>query len=112
MYQGQHEQAVGAGPEADPLVGDGRVAGLHRVHRDELGVAAGLHAPEAGLDGVGIMVLGDAEEHEVAGVVPVRLEIGRASCRERVCQYVSLSGVAGYLKKKLKYTKAKTKKNT
>src|SRR3546814_919969 len=27
-------------------------------------------------------------------------EIGRASCRERVCQYVEISGVAGTLKKK------------
>src|SRR3546814_108888 len=27
-----------------------------------------------------------------------RLKIGRASCRERVCQYVSISVVAGYLK--------------
>src|SRR3546814_17502015 len=30
------------------------------------------------------------------------LEIGRASCRERVCQYVSLSVVAVSLKKKKK----------
>src|SRR3546814_17222331 len=29
-------------------------------------------------------------------------EIGRASCRESVCQYVSISGVAGTLKKKKK----------
>src|SRR3546814_14854889 len=29
-----------------------------------------------------------------------RFEIGRASCRERVCQYVYISGVAGSLKKK------------
>src|SRR3546814_13025069 len=28
------------------------------------------------------------------------VEIGRASCRERVCQYVSISVVAVYLKKK------------
>src|SRR3546814_14729305 len=28
------------------------------------------------------------------------LEIGRASCRERVCQYVEISVVAGSLKKK------------
>src|SRR3546814_17193271 len=32
----------------------------------------------------------------------VWLEVGRASCRERVCQYVSISGVAGTLKKKTK----------
>src|SRR3546814_16628798 len=29
-----------------------------------------------------------------------RYEIGRASCRERVCQYVEISVVAGSLKKK------------
>src|SRR3546814_20712471 len=29
-----------------------------------------------------------------------RLQIGRASCRERVCQYVEISVVAGSLKKK------------
>src|SRR3546814_16057850 len=29
-------------------------------------------------------------------------QIGRASCRERVCQYVSFSGVAGSLKTKYK----------
>src|SRR3546814_17909965 len=32
----------------------------------------------------------------------MKLKIGRASCRERVCQYVSISVVAGYLKKKNK----------
>src|SRR3546814_21030525 len=30
-------------------------------------------------------------------------EIGRASCRERVCHYVSISGVAVSLKKKKRY---------
>src|SRR3546814_16828236 len=30
------------------------------------------------------------------------LELGRASCRERVCQYVLISGVAVYLKNKNK----------
>src|SRR3546814_14801975 len=37
-------------------------------------------------------------------------EIGRASCRERVCQYVSISVVAVYLKKK-NTRKAKQKYN-
>src|SRR3546814_16170562 len=35
-------------------------------------------------------------------VVPIEWKIGRASCRERVCQYVSISGVAGSIKKKNK----------
>src|SRR3546814_16048549 len=34
----------------------------------------------------------------------VYLQIGRASCRESVCQYVSLSVVAGSLKKKITRT--------
>src|SRR3546814_12602340 len=34
------------------------------------------------------------------GILGPVLEIGRASCRERVCQYVSLSVVAVSLKKK------------
>src|SRR3546814_17938358 len=34
----------------------------------------------------------------------IRLQIGRASCRERVCKYVSLSVVAGSLNTKKKVT--------
>src|SRR3546814_16138591 len=36
-----------------------------------------------------------------------RREIGRASCRERVCQYVSISVVAVSLKKKRRHKKNK-----
>src|SRR3546814_11575038 len=39
------------------------------------------------------------------GRVQPRSQIGRASCRERGCQYVSISGVAGSLKKKKKKKK-------
>src|SRR3546814_12502574 len=40
-------------------------------------------------------------------------EIGRASCRERVCQYVSILVVAGSLKKKInKHTRKKLLMNT
>src|SRR3546814_13420201 len=48
---------------------------------------------DSGADGVGRRV-------EVAPQVRDPFEIGRASCRERVCQYVSISGVAVSLKKK------------
>src|SRR3546814_19593902 len=41
----------------------------------------------------------DRLSFDVITVPPLR-EIDRASCRERVCQYVSLSVVAGSLKKK------------
>src|SRR3546814_12245204 len=40
---------------------------------------------------------------------PVVFEIGRASCRERVCQYVSISGVVVSLKKKKEEKKTITK---
>src|SRR3546814_14440015 len=45
------------------------------------------------------------EEREETGNLLRRIggqQIGRASCRERVCQYVSISVVAGSLKKKTK----------
>ena len=70
VHQGQHEQAVGARAKADPFVGDGGVARLHRVHRDELR-AAGLQFGDAELDRVGIVILGDAEHQHVLRAVPV-----------------------------------------
>src|SRR3546814_12036437 len=41
-----------------------------------------------------------ARDHRVAARFDAFGEIGRASCRERVCQYVSISVVAVSLKKK------------
>src|SRR3546814_15263456 len=40
--------------------------------------------------------------HIIVANVSLADQIGRASCRERVGQYVSISGVAVYLKKKKK----------
>src|SRR3546814_16211157 len=40
-------------------------------------------------------------ETSLQEVARLMAEIGRASCRERVCQYASLSVVAGSLKKKI-----------
>src|SRR3546814_18615579 len=37
---------------------------------------------------------------DLAAAARDHMQIGRASCRERVCQYVSISGVAVSLKKK------------
>src|SRR3546814_11132013 len=45
-------------------------------------------------DGAELFVEGDAFQL-------LRVEIGRASCRERVCQYVSISVVAVSLKNKI-----------
>ena len=68
--EGEDQQAVGAGGDADPLVGDGAVAGADRVDRDDAG-AAGLELGEVDLQGVEVVVLGDAEEQQQLGAFPV-----------------------------------------
>src|SRR3546814_17831167 len=58
-------------------------------------------------EGAKVLALsGDVRESEIAGKAAAKrrsakpAKIGRASCRESVCQYVSISVVAEYLKKK------------
>jgi hypothetical protein len=85
--QGEHEQAVGAGGDGEPLVGDRRIAGAHRVDRDELDAFA-LEQAQPDLERVGIVVLGAAEQHEVAGVLPV----GLAELPERAADRVDAAG--------------------
>ena len=87
MNESKYEQAVGAGSDADPVIGNGVVAGTARVDRDHLG-AARLELAEADLDRIGIMVLGDAEQHEVFGVVPV----GFAELPERAADRIEPAG--------------------
>src|SRR3546814_15473805 len=55
--------------------------------------------PRHGIDGTG--------PGAAASVPPSGAEIGRASCRERVCPYLLISGVAVSLTKKHKYTTRK-----
>ena len=72
LVQQRHEQrAVGAGLDRNPLVGDRRVAGAHRIDRDEAPAAA-LELAERDLERVGVMVLGGADHHEQPGAVEVR----------------------------------------
>ncbi len=74
--QRQHEQPVGARTDADPFIGDGGIAGADRIDRDELCALAGrpaLDLAETDLDRVAVMVLGNAEHHEIASAVPVGL---------------------------------------
>ena len=78
MDDGEDQQAVGAGPDADPVVGDRRIAGAHRIDRNKARAAL-LQLGDADLQRVGIMVLGDAEHHEQLGALPV----GRAELPER-----------------------------
>ena len=72
MDQRADEQSVGAGPDADPFVGDRAVAGADRIDGDDLD-AFGLELAELDLERIGGVILGDAEQHEVSGVLPVRL---------------------------------------
>src|SRR3546814_14570716 len=96
---------------------------LLSLKQDESGIEVGLRLADGsketirprwviGADGVrsrvreclGIAYEGEDYEENVLQMMDVGIndfnEIGRASCRERVCQYVSLSGGAGSLKKK------------
>src|SRR3546814_20456099 len=72
--------------------GDGKAA-QRLCRRDRSGQAEGNrhHDPEAGLRRSLLRPAGRGASAEC-------LQIGRASCRERVCQYVSLSVVAVSLK--------------
>src|SRR3546814_14348965 len=88
---------------------------FHLYRRGEPGGAVGQVEGTAGGDsrraGVSLQVVdiepqageveaaGEAQRQRVAEHL-VDSEIGTASCRERVCQYVTISGVAGSLKKK------------
>ena len=83
VHQRTGEQPVGAGPDADPFVGNGVVAGAHGVDRHHLDAAL-LELAERDLDRVGGVVLGHAEQHEIAGVVPV----GLAELPERAAEGV------------------------
>ena len=87
VHQRAGEQPVGAGPDADPFVGNRVVAGAHGVHRHHLHAAL-LELAERDLDRVGGVVLGDAEQHEIAGVVPV----GLAELPERAAEGVEAGG--------------------
>ncbi len=66
------EHAVGAGPDADPFVGDRAITGADRIDGDDLD-AFFLELAERDLDRVGGVILGNAKQHEILGVLPVRL---------------------------------------
>src|SRR3546814_14788250 len=61
-------------------------------------VARLINPPPAGQTDV--IRLAPGERVELATNPAAVNQIGRASCRDRVCQYVEISGVAGSLKKK------------
>ena len=85
--EGEDEQAIRAGGDAIPVVGDGVIAGADRVYGDDFGVS-GFQFAEADFDRVAVMILGDAEQQEHLGVVPV----GLAEFPERASQSVDPGG--------------------
>src|SRR3546814_13887070 len=93
--QGKLEPVMAAVLEAQPDWHDGKMD------------AAWAAAEKAGLDVAKARAMPSAEamawmEQDIAD------EIGRASCRARVCQYVLISVVAVSLKKKRKYEENQT----
>src|SRR3546814_13708994 len=84
----------------EPLAVYGPAAILHQgaeiVHRDMVDVERVIPS------------VGQQPRHRHPPAPEQRQQIGRASCRERVCQYVSISGVAEALKKKKRTDKKHT----
>src|SRR3546814_21117669 len=80
---------VGSSDLADPAVHIAR-PGIIGRHRQRIAAAIIVQHP---------LEIRGTQHDVVAGVVE-RTEIGRASCREGVCQYVSISVVAVALNKK------------
>src|SRR3546814_13747426 len=78
---------------------------LRLRHRGGAAAALRAAAPGAGVDGAaadaraGGAAVGVALRFAEGGRAGQRRQIGRASCRERVCPYVLISVVAGSLKK-------------
>src|SRR3546814_18972310 len=100
------KEAAGGGVEAAVGHEHDVVAGAHQYaqggdERVDVGDCATL-AAQRGDDAAGIPgQLRAMQENHRVGEVQRRRQTGRESCRERVCQYVSSSVVAGSVKKKL-----------
>src|SRR3546814_14672876 len=76
--------ALGGVVEAGEVRG---LADVLHVHRG-IGRDLGRTGHEAGLELLDEVDLDAADEAQLAGLARERSAIGRASCRERVCQYV------------------------
>ena len=85
--QREQQRAVGAGADRHPLVGDRRVAGAHRIDRDEPPAVA-LELRDRDLQRVRVMVLGGADHHEQLRPV----EVGAAELPERPADRVDHPG--------------------
>ena len=85
--QRQQQRAVGAGTDRHPFVGDGRVAGAHRVDRNEA-TAVALEFGQRDLHRIGVMILGGADHDEQLGAI----EVGAAEFPERAADGVDHAG--------------------
>lgn len=83
----QQQRAVGARLDRHPFIGDRRVAGTHRVDRDE-SPAASLELGDRHLERVRVMILGGTDHHEQLGAV----EVGSAELPERSADRVDQAG--------------------
>src|SRR3546814_12502412 len=90
---------IGGADIADQVAdrGPGRVIAGETARRGDAG-QVGQADEDRGIFGLADILL-DRDRLEPRGGIE---EIGRASCRERVCQYVSIAGVAVQLKKTIK----------
>jgi len=70
--QREDKKPIRPWPDPDPLVGYRRIAGPHRVYRDEFGASA-TQARQPDLDRIRVMIFGDAEHHEIPGPFPIGL---------------------------------------
>ena len=86
-HQRENQKPVGARRNAIPIIGNGRIAGLHRVHRD-YPCAACFQLAKPYLDRVRIMVLSNPEQHEKLGQIPIR----RAELPECAAEGVDTAG--------------------
>src|SRR3546814_21002054 len=95
LVPSEHGAGRGAALDGGAHGGPGIGGGVGGVGAAGPGHAGGEEA------GAGVEV-GQVLGVDVGAVLVPALEIGRASCRERVCQYVSISVVAVFLKKQKK----------
>ncbi len=88
LVQQRHEQrAIGPRLDRDPLVGDGRVTGAHRVDADEAPARA-LELRQRHLHRVAVMVFRGADHHEQLGA----LQVGPAELPEAAADGVDHAG--------------------
>ena len=83
----EHQRTVGTGLDRHPFVGDRRVAGAHRVDRDEA-AAATLELRDRDLERVRVVVLGGADHDEQLGAI----EVGATELPERTADRVDQAG--------------------